>query len=132
MSNRFGYVIAAFVVAGVLGFGVAVLVQQNTKTATTPCTTLEGKRHEFVIANNIVSPARLTATRCDTLTVTNRDKVERIIAFGNHDHHVAYDGIEEQKLAKGQSLTVTLDRVGSFHFHDHLHDEVEGYFTVTK
>lgn len=132
MNNRLGYIIAATIVAGVLVFGVAIILQQNNSSANAPCATVDGKTHEVVIRNSTVSPADLTAKRCDKLVIINRDTITRVMAFGDHDRHVAYDGIEEQKLAKGQSLTVTLDRVGSFHFHDHLHDEVEGYFTVTR
>lgn len=132
MNNRLGYIIAATIVVGVLVFGVAVIFQQNANSSKAPCTTVDGKRHDFVIRNSTVTPTDLTAQRCDTLTITNRDNISRTIAFGNHDHHVAYGGIEERELTKDQAVTVTLDQVGEFHFHDHLHDEVEGYFTVTK
>jgi len=43
---------------------------------------------------------------------------------------VPYDGVAERVLGKGQSFTITLNQAGNFHWHDHLHDEVEGYFTV--
>jgi hypothetical protein len=34
-------------------------------------------------------------------------------------------------LRQGGSVTVTLVKTGTFHFHDHFHDEVAGSFTVT-
>ncbi len=131
MNNKFGYIIAATVVAGVLAFGVATIVRQSHGSADTPCVG-GGVTHKVTIRNDKADPAQTTAKRCDTLTITNKDAITREIAFGNHDHHVAYDGVEEKELQQGESVTVTLDQAGEFHFHDHLHDEVEGYFTVTQ
>lgn len=131
MNNKLGYYIAATIVAGVLVFGVATIVRQGSGTANTPCVST-GTTHTVSIKGDKVTPAETEAIRCDTLVITNQDTATRIIAFGEHNKHVAYDGIEEKKLVKGDSVTVTLDRTGRFHFHDHLQDEVEGYFTVTK
>lgn len=88
--------------------------------------------HQVTIQNGALSPANFTGAKCDTLTVTNLDDTRRMIAFGLHDSHVPYDGIEEQSLVKGQSFTVTLVQPGAFRFHDHLHDEVQGTFTVNN
>jgi hypothetical protein len=86
--------------------------------------------HMMVIQNNQVLPSNIMASRCDTLIITNNDSIRRLMAFGLHEDHVPYDGIAEQVLYKDQSLIVTLIQAGSFRFHDHLHDEVQGTFTV--
>ncbi len=86
--------------------------------------------HKVVIQHNKALPANTVGTRCDTLTITNLDDIQRLVAFGPHESHVPYDGVAEQTLAKGQSLTVTLVQTGNFRFHDHIHDEVQGTFTV--
>jgi hypothetical protein len=83
-----------------------------------------------IIKNDKVIPANTIAKRCQTLTITNHDTDQRLIAFGLHEKHVPYDGVTEQFLATGQSLTVTLVQTGSFRFHDHIHDEVQGTFSV--
>lgn len=88
--------------------------------------------HSVVIRDDKVSPQATTGKVCDTMKITNDDDVTRLMAFGVHDHHQAYDGVTDRILHKGESMTVTFDQVGSFHFHDHLHDEVEGYFTVKR
>jgi hypothetical protein len=88
--------------------------------------------HQVVIKNNKVIPVNTVAPRCDSLTITNLDDKERLVAFGLHEHHVPYDGITEKILIQSQSLTVTLVQAGHFRFHDHWHDEVQGTFTVTK
>lgn len=69
---------------------------------------------------------------CDEITFENQDAVTREIAFGPHDNHVPYDGVAEKFLNKGQRFTIRLDQTGTFHWHDHLHDNVNGYFTVSR
>ena len=86
--------------------------------------------HKVVIQNDKATPANTTALHCQTLTITNLDDVGRDVAFGPHEDHVAYDGIKEEFLTKGQSLTVTLAQTGNFRFHDHIHDEVQATFRV--
>lgn len=86
--------------------------------------------HAVVIRGGAVEPAHTTATKCDTMTITNQDDTPRLMAFGVHASHVPYDGIAERYLLKDQTMTVTLDQTGEFLFHDHLHDEVQGTFTV--
>lgn len=85
-----------------------------------------------VIQDSKVSSGHVYAKLCDTLTITNKDKALREVAFGAHDRHASYDGVAERVLQHDQSLTITLDKTGTYHWHDHLQDEVEGYFTVTK
>lgn len=131
MNNKLGYSIAATIVAGVLIFGVATIVRQGSSSANAPCIS-NGATHTVTIKKDKATPAETEAARCDTLIITNEDAVTRIIAFGDHDKHVVYDGVEKKELARGDSVRVTLDQAGRFHFHDHLQDEVEGYFTVTK
>lgn len=86
--------------------------------------------HRVIIQNDKATPSHLDAPRCDTLTITNLDDESRMLAFGPHEDHVAYDGIKEKLVSQNGSLVVTLIQTGSFRFHDHVHDEVEGTFTV--
>jgi len=86
--------------------------------------------HTVIIQNDKATPDHIDAPKCDTLTITNLDNEERIIAFGPHEDHVAYDGIKEKSVSQNESVVVTLVQTGSFRFHDHIHDEVEGTFTV--
>lgn len=85
-----------------------------------------------MIANNTVTPQQTDAHRCDSLTITNFDPQQRLLAFGPHDHHISYDGVSERLVAEGQSLTISLVTTGTYTFHDHLDDEhVHGSFTVS-
>ena len=86
--------------------------------------------HTIVVKDDRADPVRLEMNRCDTLTVTNLDDVSREMAFGVHEKHLAYDGITEKVLNKGESFTVTLVQTGDFKVHDHEHDEVGATFLV--
>lgn len=88
------------------------------------------RHYTVTIQNDKVSSPSLAARRCDTMTITNKDSIMREIAFGFHDHHVAYDGVKERELQQGEGLTVTFVKAGTYHWHDHLHDEIESDFTV--
>ena len=89
-----------------------------------------GTEYIVTVHNSQLSINDIHARRCDKLTVANDDKTLRLMAFGRHDHHQSYDGVTEKVLAQGQSFTVVLDQAGTFTFHDHLHDDVQGTFTV--
>ena len=88
--------------------------------------------HAVYIRDGIVTPSHTEAKLCEQLQIINLDSQDRLVAFGPHEDHVPYDGIAERLLAKNQSLTVTLVQTGSFRFHDHLDDSVQGTFSVAK
>lgn len=88
--------------------------------------------YRVTIQNSEPSAATVRGHLCDTLTFTNKDSVAREIAFGPHEKHVPYDGVAERVLAKNESFTVTLTKTGTYRWHDHLHDEVRGDFTVAR
>ena len=89
-------------------------------------------KHTVVVKDGEVSDDNIVAQLCDELVIVNKDSTPRNIAFGVHDRHTSYDGVSERLLGKDNELTVTLVKAGKYHWHDHLHDEVEGYFTVTN
>lgn len=89
-----------------------------------------GPQHVATIKDNAVHPGTVTGKRCDTLKIVNADAITREIGFGNHDHHQPYDGVAERLLRQGESLTITLNQTGDYHFHDHFHDEVAANFIV--
>lgn len=102
------------------------------RTRTDTCRSALPRVHSVTISNNRVVPANIQANLCDQLVVTNDDAVTRQITFGEGENDAAYDGITEQALAKGQSFTVTLNRLGNYRFYDHLHQGVQGQFLVLE
>lgn len=119
-----GLVVAIIGISAVIGF--------NNRGASAQCESAVTHSYKAMIMDGKVSDPQINGKLCDTITFTNMDHLAREIAFGPHEDHVAYDGVPEKVLNQNQSFTITLNQAGSFHWHDHEHDEVEGYFTVTK
>ena len=105
----------------------------NNRKAASAYPKCEGKHltHKVTIQNDKMRPRHTDAKRCDTLVITNLDNQPRIIAFGVHDKHVAYDGVTERYLSDKGTFQVRLIQPGTFKFHDHNQEEVAGTFTVT-
>lgn len=128
MRNKLIITLAVIIGIGLGGTGMLVLARPAAGAGCSP--SAASATHNVMIMDSSVEPAHVTAKRCDTITFTNMDSVAREIAFGPHENHVPYDGIAEKVLNTGESFTITLNQVGSFRWHDHLHDSVQGTFVV--
>jgi FtsZ-interacting cell division protein ZipA len=106
-------------------------IESNKAAAAYPKCQGQHETHDVTIRNDKVTPQHTSSKRCDTLTIINFDNQDRIIAFGQHEHHTAYDGITERYLNYQGKFSVTLVQPGNFRFHDHEQDEVQGTFTVS-
>jgi hypothetical protein len=102
---------------------------KSSQSAVASCQN-KGTSHQVVIENNAAVPGHTSAALCDTLTISNEDSRQRLMAFGAHDDHVPYDGVTEKSLNTGQSFTITLNQTGTYYFHDHIGDTAQGDFTV--
>jgi hypothetical protein len=124
------FVSVAALLAGLSGLGVYALASRALNRSNHVSCDKSPSEHFVTITHNELSDPEIQGQLCDKLTITNNDDQLRLMAFGVHDHHQAYDGITDKTLLKGQSMTIVLDQHGTFTFHDHLHDEVTGTFTV--
>lgn len=129
--KKYSNVLIGALIVVVAGGALAVALMGDN-TASTCKGSGAPAHYTITIKDNKVSNTSLKARKCDTMTITNKDSIEREIAFGPHDHHVAYDGIKERELHQGESVTVTLNKMGAYYWHDHLHDEIDGNFAVTE
>lgn len=89
-----------------------------------------GQEHFVEAKDNKMQPDFINAKLCDELTIINKDDKTRRIAFGEHEKHIEYDGISEKIIKKDESFTITLNKSGSYIFHDHFQEEVKAQFTV--
>lgn len=125
------FLVTGLVIVAIIVSGVFDKEPKNTEVLTNQqCSSRQQVNHTFHITNNAFTPAVIHATQCDTLTVINQDNKERLLAFGQHDQHMPYDGVSERVLHAGESFQVTLVQNGEFIIHDHLQDETEATFTV--
>lgn len=102
----------------------------DQRSAQSVCLDNSGHERRVAIRDGVVTPAAIMAWRCDRLVITNYDDAKRRLAFGEHDHHVDYDGADGRLLGKDQTLTIVLSEPGEFMFHDHFDEAVHGHFTV--
>ncbi len=124
-----GILLTCFVLAlGIHSF-VNHYLDKSPTNQTVNCTK-KGQNHLVIMLGNSATPNHINAKLCDTLTIKNADDQIRLVAFGEHEHHQAYDGVLERTLQQNQSLTVALNKTGTYHFHDHLDDLAQGNFTV--
>ncbi len=123
-------VILAVIAIGITS--ITFLMTNGSSASANSCTSKNSVSHAVTIRDGRTSPEITDGKLCDSLTITNLDAVTRAISFGPHEHHQAYDGVTEQYLNIHQSITITLSKVGNFHFHDHVHDDTNGYFNVSK
>jgi hypothetical protein len=88
--------------------------------------------HKVTIKDGVASPGHTSAKLCDIIQFTNDDNVQRDIAFGPHEHHVTFGGVVSLPMSRDQPTQVLiLNQLGTQTFHDHLHDETTGDFTVS-
>src|SRR5260221_14778925 len=119
------------VVYGVYFVANSYLGNRDGHVAAVACTKTYAL-HKVTIHDNVVQPLATNAKLCDKLTIINNDSRLRLMAFGHHDDHQPYDGVTQKVLDDGQSLTITLNQLGTYTFHDHIEDEVAGSFTVAN
>jgi lipopolysaccharide export LptBFGC system permease protein LptF len=126
----FTALLMASVVVGGTIFVVANFYLSKS-SSTSECKTA-GKNHSVTIQNDTFSEKQINAVQCDTLTIRNADDKVRLIAFGEHTNHEPYDGVSEKQLQKDGSFKIVLNKTGTYEVHDHLQDETQAFFTVTK
>lgn len=124
-----GIIVAAGVIYGATKISSHYLSKDKTEAVSCGVQHVD---HKVIIQDNKMNPEHTDGKLCDTLTIQNDDDRLRWIAFGEHEHHTPYDGVTTRQLKKGESFTITLNKVGDYKFHDHLQDETAGTFTVTK
>jgi plastocyanin len=98
------------------------------------CSTVQNtKTIQIQITNKAFEPGTIEAKLCDTLQFINTDKTPHDPAIGPHPTHTSYPGFDAKRgLQQGETYTFTLNRLGSYSFHDHLDDRIVGKLIVQK
>lgn len=128
-------VAAGFIAITAIVIGLTIVLsnkflhQEKSADAPAQCQTV-GKTHSVVIKDGTVQPTNIDARLCDQLSIRNLDAQTRLIGFGDHAQHVAYNGVAERALMQGQTLSLVLNQPGTYHFHDHYQSSLEVNFVV--
>lgn len=130
------FVVTSILAAGLLAVGVFSISrgllgsEKNQKLVDCSNKSTDIAEYVITIQGGKLNINNIKAKPCDVLTIVNADDQLRLMAFGVHEKHQTYSGITEETLKPGEQMTVTLEETGTYTFHDHLHDEVKGTFTV--
>lgn len=85
------------------------------------------------IINDSFRPSLVNAKICDKIKFVNKEDVLHQPATGPHPTHTSYPGFDSLKpLKNGEEYTFTLNRPGSYSFHDHLTPKMTGRVIITK
>lgn len=126
-----GVALLGIALAAALVYGIFTLARQSlTRDDKRVTCTQTGKEHVVTITGGRLTINEVAAKPCDILTIINADDQLRLMAFGEHDRHTTYGNTGERTLLKDQRMTVTLDHLGTYLFHDHLDDGVVGMLVV--
>lgn len=91
-----------------------------------------GANHQIMVEDDRITPVHTTAHRCDTLTFITGDGKTHHIMFGTLDDPKDYAGEDLLLIRKGRNKTITLTETGAWQFHNHLHPETTGRFSVEQ
>lgn len=134
-SQKIGLILIIVASLALCVFGVSAAAKfylggAEQRSAAAVCGERRGVRHTVIISDSQLSRADISARVCDELIVINKDDAQRRLAFGTHDHHVAYDGADGRLVGQGGTLSLVLTEKGEFSFHDHFDGAVHGHFSV--
>jgi hypothetical protein len=111
-------------IATIFIVGMAYLIVQEPNkditrsTNTSPCTQKEGRVITVDVKNNTFYPNTIEASRCDYISITNRDDVTVSPAFGSHTSHVNYAGFKQIVIGRDENQRIQLTEIGEFRIHD--------------
>lgn len=101
--------------------------------ATEACPDKPAHTYTFSITSKGFEPAQITAQRCDELIFANHGSVAVSPAFGPHEHHFDYPGLnDEQALPPHETKTLRLSVAGTFPVHDHDNEGLRANLIVQK
>ncbi|HEV7952023.1 MAG TPA: cupredoxin domain-containing protein [Candidatus Saccharimonadales bacterium] len=78
------------------------------------------------------SPSTTTVKKGSTITVTNNSTVNVMLSSADHPTHVEQPELNMSTLKPGESGTITLTKVGTWGFHDHIDESMTGTIVVTE
>lgn len=77
-------------------------------------------------------PSTITVKKGSTITVTNNSAVNVMFSSADHPTHVMQPELNMDMLKPGESGTVTVTKVGTWGYHDHIDESMIGRIVVTE
>lgn len=89
-----------------------------------------GPTHTITIEHNAFVPDTLTVKRCDKVEFIDKDHALYLPRFGDHPNDITYTGFPQKVLGYNQSEIFIAHTIGTYNFHDHIKDQIEGVLIV--
>ncbi len=117
MKKTWTIIICVIVVAAVAGLGVwwfagSHVTKKEVSEAVVGTT--------ITYTNSGFSPASLRAKAGSTITIKNESSKDLQFDSDPHPVHTKNPELNTHRLAPGESLTITVDKVGDWGYHNHL------------
>lgn len=142
--GRTGVVVTGLVALALIIGGVIVLKDNNenqntqspsssqTPSSDTSNTTTEQGTVTVVITydGNLFSPSQVTVKKGDTITIKNESSTTVQIQSNVHPIHTDNEELNIGEIAAGQSKSFTVNKVGSWGYHNHLDPTQTGTIVV--
>lgn len=96
----------------------------DTKEATSVAT--------ITYTNEGFSPSTTTVKKGATITVTNQSSADLMFSSADHPTHLLQPELNMGTLKPGESGTITVTKVGTWGYHDHLKASEQGTIIVTE
>lgn len=82
------------------------------------------------IKNFQFSPSQLKIKKGDAVVFTNLDSMPHQVDSNPHPIHTDHTELNGPTITTGQTFSVTLNNVGTYNFHCHLHSSMQGTIIV--
>lgn len=82
--------------------------------------------------NEGFSPNTITIKKGSTVTVTNTSDANVMLSSADHPTHEEQPELNMEMLKPGESGTLTLTKVGTWGYHDHVNASMTGTIIVTE
>jgi plastocyanin len=114
--------------------GGALLLLHKKPTTSNPATnqsqTSQNSADTITFDGNTFSPAAITVKSGTTVTIKNTSSQDMAMDSDPHPVHTDDTDLNVGDVAPGQSKTFTVEKKGSFGYHDHLDPTVAGRITI--
>ncbi len=88
------------------------------------------EKNLVTISSSGFSPQSITVKVGEPLTFENTDTENHTVNSDNHPTHLLYPFLNLGLIQPGEKKSVTLSKIGTFTYHDHLNPSLKGSVTV--
>lgn len=105
-------------------------VAQPTQTPASTQSAAPSASSLVTITASGFSPKSITVKLGDTITWTNSDNASHTVNSDPHPTHTLYPFLNLGQITSGKKKSVTISKIGTYTYHDHLNPSLTGAIAV--